>query len=139
MNYSVAIMLVNDNVRLLNCTFAETNQIYVYKCLDPSIKPGDYAVVEYGEKQQFSAVKVVGENTAIDITTDNGVRYKWIVARIDVEAFKLLKAQEEAIVETIKSAALQRRRKELRADLIDLKDERLKALPLVHISDTTKT
>jgi hypothetical protein len=131
MNKSLAILIANDSARLVPCRFGPKGDVYWYKTLDPSIKVDDLVIVQTDNR--YSVAVVIDLPAAvIDPTVDNGIVYKWIVAKFDDTAFKLLLAQEQKILDTILNAQLRKKRREIRAEIMD-GDEELKALPLVEM------
>lgn len=70
---------------------------YSYKCNIPDIKVGDSVIVESTDGY-FRSVVVVEISDSLDI--EPGIRYKWIVSKLELDGYdELLKSEAQAIKE----------------------------------------
>lgn len=138
MNYSLAIFLISDEVRGIKVTYekytgehAETQEkhgAYLFKSLDPSLKPGDYVVVETDTRHNMTVCKVVEVDVEPDY--DSSHDYKWIIGKVERADFEALEKQEAEAIVKIKSGEKRRMRTKLRKTLLDDVNGDLKALPI---------
>lgn len=138
MNLSLVAAIVDPNVRLLGCKFPGASigdAEYVYKCLDPSIKLGDWCVVSSerragGDEPKFGIVQITNEDANPEYN-GNRIVYQWIIQKIDMDKINAMLAWEQKLVEVAKSAEIKNRRNTLRmmmtAELGDaIKDKQFK-------------
>lgn len=130
MNYSTAIMLVNENIRAILCEYdpKDSTKKYIYKTLDSSIKKGDLAVVPSTTRHSRTVVKVL--ETDVDVDYDSSVQVEWIVGKIDNADYAYIKRVEDEAIEKIKAAEKLRKKQELRDKLLAHDQELLKGLPI---------
>jgi predicted Mrr-cat superfamily restriction endonuclease len=131
MNYSKAVFLINKNARMVSGIYEEGHAAELFKTFDATIKVDDLVVVQSDTRHNMTVVKITGVDVRFDMKSPEKV--KWVVAKIDQDAYKTLLAQEEAIIDRIKSAEMNREREQLAKDL--LKDDltNLTSMPLAMI------
>ena len=129
MNYSKAIFLISDETRAVNVTYEQGDNASrtLFKTLDPDIAVGDYVVVQTCTRHHMTVCKVV--ETDVDVDFDGDEDIKWIVGTVHTADFDDLVRQEQDAITKIKSAEKRRRRKELKAALLEDAEE-IKALPI---------
>lgn len=91
---------------------------YVYKTMDPSIKEGDYVVVETndGTNAALKVARVV--NIDADIQFHSSVEYKWIVDKIDMSKYRELIAQELVMIDKLKVIERKSQRAKLKSEVL---------------------
>lgn len=131
MNYSTAIMLVNDNIRAIRCAYEPTQEgtkEYIFKSLDKTIKVGDLVVVPSTTRYKRAVVKVTEVDAEVDY--DSTVQVEWIVGKIDNADYAAIKNAEQQAIDKIKSAEKLRKKAELRDKLLAHDQELLSGLPI---------
>lgn len=135
MNYSTAIMLVNENIRAIRCAYEPTQEgtkEYLFKSLDKTIKVGDLVVVPSTTRYKRAVVKVTEVDAEVDY--DSTVQIEWIVGKIDNADYAAIKNAEQGAIDQIKTVEKKRKTDELR-DKLGLNDNTLlKALPIASMS-----
>lgn len=135
MNYSKAIFLISDDVSAIMATY-ENNEgamHYTFKTTEKGLKVGDYVVVETDTRHGMTVNKVTEVDIAVDIESDE--KLKWVISKVDKEAFNKLKSQENQAIGRIKHAETNKRRDELRESLIKDTNGELKSLPIYNLGD----
>ncbi|WP_420411642.1 hypothetical protein [Roseibium sp.] len=130
MNYSKSIFLLNEQVRAMNVCYNDGEKSYPFKTMDPSIEVDDLVIVPTDTRHGFTVCKVTEEDVEIDF--DDHVQMKWIVGRVDLDAFEEVLAQEDKMIEAVKSAEKKKQRDELRKKLIADHEEKLQGLDIVN-------
>lgn len=145
MNYSAAIFLINKNVRAVKCrylpddhnpTTRDPNNASIFKTLDQSVKPDDFVVVPTTTRHGMTVVKV----TEVDVMPDLdavGTDYKWIVQRVDSDAYDSLLKKEADAIAKIRSAEMRRKREDMAAALFKDHEETLKSIALATTDDSS--
>ncbi len=129
MNLTAAIMLVNKEVRPVRVVYdpdvpKHNDPNRLFKTLDPNLKVDDFVVVRTATRHGFTVAKV--SEVGFRVNFDSPQDYDWIVAKVDVDQYKQMVAQENQVVERIGNAEENRKRAELAQSLglqeIDLTD-----------------
>ncbi|MDJ0512780.1 MAG: hypothetical protein QNJ62_04985 [Methyloceanibacter sp.] len=130
MNYSRAIFLISDDVRVIECTYeAEENAPRTaFKSLDASIKEGDYVVVPTKSRHQMTVCKVAATDAEPDLESSKDI--DWIVGVVSRANFEEITRQENEAIDRIRAAERRRKKKELRATMLADAEEEIKALPI---------
>jgi uncharacterized protein (DUF2344 family) len=143
MNYSTAIFLINKNARAIRASYENVaggatydGAKYVFKTLDPDIAVDDYIVVPTETRHLMTVVKVA--EVDVDLDLESSQEIKWVVGKINVEAYEELLKQEQQAIKKIKSAVMRKKRSELAEDLFTDNLEEIKALPISEINDDEK-
>ncbi len=136
MNYSTAVMLLNPAVRAIACSYEPGPKggkpsTYVFKTLDPAIKPGDYVVVPTETRWEMTINRV--EEVDVEFDFDSSVQLKWIIDRIDAGGIQKILDEEAKAIEIIKKAENRKKREDLRANVAALRTEELQNLELTHM------
>lgn len=132
MENSKIVFLINDQVRAVKAVYEETanvaQKVYVFKTMDNSIRKDDMLIVETNTRHGFTVVKCV--ETDVDVNFEDPTELKWVVARVDLEDFNRVKAQEVDAIAAVKQAELRRKKAELRETMFKDHEESIKALAL---------
>lgn len=131
MNYSTAIMLVNESIRAIRCAYEPTQEgtkEYLFKSLDKSIKVGDLVVVPSTTRYKRAVVKVTEVDAEVDY--DSTVQIEWIVGKIDNADYAAIKNAEQDAIDKIKAAEKLRKKAELREKLLAHDQDLLNGLPI---------
>ncbi len=138
MNYSSAVMLINNNIRAVKVTYEpdterDTKQRYIYKTLDKSLQNGDYVVVPTDTRHNLTVCQV--DEINVDVDPDDSTPLKWIVAKVDKAAYDSTLSEEAKWIEALKGAEKDARRKEMAEKMINKYGENLKNLPIANAQD----
>lgn len=131
MNYSTAIMLVNESIRAIRCAYEPTQEgtkEYLFKSLDKTIKIGDLVVVPSTTRYKRAVVKVTEVDAEVDY--DSTVQIEWIVGKIDNADYAAIKNAEQDAIDKIKAAEKLRKKAELRDKLLAHDQALLNGLPI---------
>lgn len=110
MNYTTAVMLINEEIRAISCSYekesepAAEHQIKartVFKTLDATIKKGDYLVVPTDTRHKMTVVRV--EEVDVDVDFENDVPVNWAVGKVDMKTFNDNKSKEGEWVAKLKT------------------------------------
>lgn len=135
MNYSTAIMLVNENIRAVRCVYepqktgAPEPKHYLFKTLDATIEVGDLVVVPSTTRFNRAVVKVLEVDAEVDY--DSSVQIEWIVGKLNNADYAAIKKAENEAIDKIKAAEKLRKKKELASKLFEHDAQLLKGLPIV--------
>ena len=124
---SKKIFLLSDDARCFNVVYDpnEDWKIQQVKTLDPTIKPGDFVVVETDTRHKMTVVEVKDE---VEPDLESSALVRWVVCKVDVDGFKALKDRETATLAQISQVERRRKRAELREAM--LADTDIKSLPI---------
>ena len=130
MHSSRKIFLISDDVRAIAVTYEEGDEAprTTFKSLDPDIKVDDCVVVETGTRHEMTVVKVAAVD--VDENLESSSEIKWIVCKLDISSFQDLKAQEAEMLEVARRGEKERKRRQLRADMMEDVGEDIKKLSL---------
>lgn len=120
MNHSTHVFLLSDAVRAIVCQYnGVSSNSYTFKSMDPLIKEGDFVAVKSSIDAKFglTIAKVVEVDAQIDF--DPSINYKWIVQRIDMDAYNAIVASEEETVKEIRKQEKNFKKEQLRKALSD--------------------
>lgn len=136
MNYSTAVFLINDKVRVVKVSYelksdGTPNGHESFKTFDTSIASGDFVVVPTNTRHGMTVCRVEDVNVDTDDYLDFSGEMKWIVSKVDRTAYAHCLEMEQEAVRTIKSAEKRKKKDELRKSILaDLEEKDLVALPL---------
>jgi len=130
MNYSTAVFLINKHARAIVATYEADDKATrtTFKTLDPSIKEGDYVIVETDTRHKMTVCKVV--ETDVDFDFDTPAKMSWVIGKVDRAVFDLTLQQEQSAIAAIKSAELRKKREDLKKSMFADHMESIKALPI---------
>lgn len=142
MNYSTAVMLINDNIKAVLCTYeVDTDKTkaprVMFKTLDHSIKEGDLVIVPSNTRHERTIVKVVEFDAEVDF--DSHTHVDWIVGKLDQSVFENITKEEAKAVDAIKAAEKLKRRRDIRANIDALHADNLAALPIANMNSSVPT
>ncbi len=87
--------LMREDAKTVEVTFNGGSKTYTYiTSLD--INPGDHAIVDCGS-DGFKVVQIVGVHEDVEIEPNSDTKFKWLVAKFDLEHYKLNEAKNEQI------------------------------------------
>lgn len=140
MNYTTAIMLVNDNIRAVKCIYepdstngsAMLSKRTLFKTLDKSIAIGDFVIVPSDMRHKMTTVKVVEVDAEVDF--ESSIQVDWIIGKISMANYTEINAAEELAIQAIKAAERTRKKNDLRAKLLEHDAETLKHLPITNMT-----
>lgn len=145
MNQSTAVFLVNDNVRGIYATYeldgfkdgrhtpGATADKILFKTFDQSIEKGNLIIVPTKTRHGFTICKVIEVDVEVDVETP--VHIDWVAGVFDPEQHNRILKQESTMLDAIKSAEKNRKRKELRESLLADAETKLLALPIAKVKD----
>ncbi len=125
MNSSRIIFLVSDDVRCVSVQYEPGGGSTMFKTLDSDLDVDDLVVVETGTRYNFTVGKITGIDHEPDFNSSADIR--WVVQRVDTEAFDLILGQETTAIKAVRANELKRERAKLREELFE-NDEELKSL-----------
>ena len=132
MNYSIAVFLINKNVRAIACTYesdvaGRPAARTLFKSLDQHLRVGDFVVIPTDTRHGLTVVKIA--EVDVDVDFDSQTQMAWIVGKVDLTDHNLVLSQEGQAIAAIKSAEKRKKADELRAALI-IDQEAIKALAI---------
>ena len=135
MNMSDLVLSENENFKFVTIVFAPYtgNKAYHYKTLDSSIQVDDFVVVNVNG--EFKVVKVLEVNDPLEVDMQEGIKYKWVVQRVDTTEHEKCVELDNALQEKLNKAARRKRQQELREDSLKFlsDEERSEAIKLVRL------
>lgn len=139
MNYSSAVMLINDKIRAVKAIYENENENPnqpqpVFKTLDSSISVGDLVVVPTDTRHKMTVVKVVEVDSEVDF--ESPVLIKWIIARVPVEGHDLILSEENKWIEALKASEKRRKREEIKSSMLAMyADDGIEKIGIANISE----
>lgn len=118
MNYSTAVILVNDNIRVVRGQYEESGKNTLFKTIDPDLKVNDFAVVESGTRWGITTVKITEINADPDY--DSTVQVGWVLHKVDMARHEEIKTMEAGAIEIIKAGELRKRRHDIKQNTLDM-------------------
>lgn len=118
MNYSTAVLLVNDKIKVVKGLYQEDGKPGIFKTLDPTLKVDDYAVVESSTRWSITTVKITEIDT-VDIDFDSSEQLKWVVQKINMNGHQEVKKMEAQAIDIIKKGELRKRREDIKKNTLD--------------------
>ena len=144
MNYSTAILLVSEDVRIVKVSYNpdeitydkegnyKSGTLYAFKTFDKNLKTGDYVIVPTNTRHEYTVGKVEIDDVEVDDFIDSSLNMKWIVDTVDLTGYNAIVGQEQDAIKTIQSAEKRRKRKEMmEAITADLEEKEKEALLLL--------
>lgn len=139
MNYSRAVMLINENIRAIETIYEpDTDKVKatrkIYKSLDKSIKTGDMVIIPTTTRHGLTVVKVVGVD--VDIDFESPEKIEWIVDKVNAAESSRILEEEEKWIEQLKAAEKRRKREEIKKSMLDMyQDDGIEKLPIANMAD----
>lgn len=131
MNNSKLVLLINDDARCIKAKYDDHEPPKLFKTFDQTIAEDDMVVVTTDTRHGFTVVKVTEVDVEIDFDKEETVR--WIVQKVEMEAFKEVLDQEQEAISLVHSAERNRKKKELRESLFANNEAELKALSMAKV------
>lgn len=140
MNYSLAVLLLNDNCRAIKATYEPDPKDdklprpkrELFKTFDQTIMIGDIVMVPSTTRHNVTSVRVVETDVELDVHTTGDV--KWIIGKVDQREFTKLKEMEEQAISAIKESEKTAARKKMRTEMLQHMDEAaIKQIDLVNV------
>lgn len=123
MNYSSAVMLINQNIRAVKIVYekdSEHNKVqrYIFKTLDQSIQKGDLVVIPTSTRHGYTVVMI--DEVNVDVDFDSSVELKWIVCKAPIQQYEAILSEEKKWIEAIKESEKLRRREEIKKNMFEM-------------------
>jgi hypothetical protein len=141
MNYSTAVMLINQNIRAITVTYepdstnhgAAPQKRTVFKTLDKSIAPGDLVIVPTDTRHLTTVVKV--DEVDVDVNFESDVQIGWIIDKVSVAGWHTILAEEEKWIDALKASEKRKKREEIKKNMLDLyKDDGIDMLAIANMN-----
>lgn len=119
-NYSLAVFLVNPNVRCVTVAYDKTidrngktvpSEIKSFKTLDAKIGKDDFVVIPTDTRWGYTVGKVVDVGVRVNFTSPETMR--WVVTRVDKAGYEDFCKQEAQITDRVADAEEASLRKEM--------------------------
>lgn len=137
MNYTTAVMLINQNIRAVHCVYEPETEYSkperkMFKTLDPELKEGDYVVVPTETRHKMTVMQVVAVD--VDVDFESSIKIDWIVDRVNVEANQLILDEEAMWIDKLKQSEKRRKREEIKKNMLDMhKDDGLEDMAIAQM------
>lgn len=141
MNYSTAVMLINQNIRAVLISY-ETDKdgkgirpYTMFKTLDRSIKVGDLVVVPTDTRHKNTVVRV--EEVDVDVDFESPVKVDWIAAKVDMSSYVNIQIEESKWIDALKASEKRRKREDIKKNMLEMYDEGIEKLPIAKMEGVT--
>jgi predicted Mrr-cat superfamily restriction endonuclease len=128
MDNSRIVFLINDTARAVMATYEDRGTPEMFKTLDATIGVGDLVAVQSTTRHNVTICKVTMVD--VDVNFDATTPLKWIVSRLDMDAFDKILAGEAQAVSVVQAAELKRKKEELRKTMFANHEDSISALAL---------
>lgn len=124
LNLSAAVFLVNKKIRAMGLSYEVDAEgkgkqpYYIFKTVDPNLAVGDYVTVPTDTRHGFTICRIEETDVDFDHLLEGVTSVKWIVNRVDTDAYKHYLEQEAEMIKAIQSAERQSKREELAKKLL---------------------
>jgi len=137
MNYSTAVMLINEKIRAVtvidNSIEEQPSQTrYAFKTLDTSIEVDDLVIVPTDTRHGLTVVQV--SEVDVDVDFESTTQIKWIVDKVDAEGNERILLEEKEWVDALKVSEKRRKKAELREGLVETYGDDLEKLPIASMN-----
>jgi hypothetical protein len=127
MNYTTAVMLINEEIRAISCSYEKdqldgNGKVYrkadrvIFKTLDKTIKAGDYVVVPTDTRHSMTVNKV--EDVDVDVDFENSTEVAWAICKVDTETVQKIKSQEGEWVAKLKTVERRHQKEKLKEKVL---------------------
>lgn len=129
-NNSTKIFLINNTTRAMYGCYEPGDNAprEIFKTLDPTIKVGDFVVVESNTRHNITIVKIIEVDIEIDI--HSSIQVKWIVDKIDTQDYQKTLGQEAEAIGVLRAIELKKQREAVQNALYGDAFEQIKKLPI---------
>lgn len=140
MNYSTAVMLINENIRAILCSY-ETDKdgngvkpFTMYKTLDHSMKIGEFVVVPTNTRHKMTVCKV--EAVDVDVDDEDPTHVDWVVGKISLVEHDTIKSEENKWIIELKESEKRAKKEEIKNKMFDMyKDVPINQMRIASMSD----
>jgi hypothetical protein len=143
MNYSTAVMLVNENIRAIYVSYEVNSEgkglkpYTMFKTLDHSIKVGESVVVPTSTRHKHTVVRV--EEVDVDVDFEDNTPVQWITDKVDTSKNEQILAEELKWIDALKLSEKKSKKDEIRKKLLATYegDVDISRLAITQVSDVT--
>lgn len=127
MNYSTAVMLINENIRAVNVTYepdehsCQTAKRTMYKTLDTSLEVGDLVVVPTDTRHRFTIARIDAVDVEVDF--ESSTQVDWIAGNAPIESYNDILQKEGEMISVVKASEKRAKREEIKKNMIGLQEE----------------
>lgn len=139
MNYSTAVMLINQNIRAVKTVYEKDtpntkHPRVIFKTLDKDIKPGDYVIVPTSTRHGMTVVIV--DEVDVEVDFESGTEVKWIVDKVHTAGHETVLGEEAKWIDALKASEKRRKREEIKKNMMEMyADVGLEKLPIASMAD----
>lgn len=137
MNYSTAVMLINQNIRAIKTIYEPDTNTHkqtrtTFKTLDNSIAVGDYVVVPTDTRHGKTVVLVT--EVDVDVDFESSVVVEWVIDKISTEQNQKILDEEVKWIEALKASEKRRKREEIKKSMLEMyQDDGIEKLPIANM------
>ena len=134
MNYTTAVMLINEDIRVVNTIYEPQLENHPeqpktsFKTLDKKVSVGDYVIVPSSTRHGFTVAQVADVDIEVDFESPKEI--KWLVGNISRESYKNVIQEEGKWIAALKESEKRKKREEIKENMLgmfnDVKQEKLK-------------
>ncbi len=127
MNYSTAVMLINENIIAVDVTYepdgssSQTAKRTTYKTLDLSLKVGDLVVVPTDTRHKFTIAMVDKIDVEVDFESD--IQIGWIAGKAPTQEYNEILGKENEMISVVKASEKRAKREEIKKNMMGLQEE----------------
>lgn len=137
MNTSLAVFLINENVRMISVKYEpEEHRVYHFKTMNQDIKKDDYVVIPTNTRHKMTVAQVEDVDVPFDMNSTHD--FKWIIDVVDIAGHEQITKMEDEAKAAIRKAEMRKQRETLRQDLLADYEESLKELQMADYSNSQK-
>ena len=136
MERSREIFLINDQVKALKGEYEPDGTPSLLKTFDPTIKVGDYLVVQSTTRHKITTVKVTEVN--VDFDMHGTTPMQWVISKVDLNAYTEMLENEDAAIRKLADLRMRREREQLRKTMLGDYASEIDGLAIAQIAAPTK-
>lgn len=152
MNYSTAVMLINENIRAIKTSYEPIPahrsahadcDLTIYKTLDKTVSVGDFVVIPTSTRHEKTVVRV--EEVDCEVDFESSVVIDWIISVVNTTEIEKIQSEERKWIETLKASEKRAKREEIKRNMLAMhNDDEIISLPIAsmggsaEITDNTK-
>ena len=126
MNYSTAVMLINQNIRAIKTVYEDEIEHkhqtpVMFKTLDQEIKVGDFAIIPSHTRHKKTVVKVTEVDCDLDFESD--VILEWVIDKVVTANHEKILVEEKVWLDALQKAEKRRKRDEIKKSMLDMYKE----------------
>lgn len=111
MNYTKAILIVDDNVKVVKVNYDSNNNDKYFKTLLMDLAKDDLVVIPTATRHNMTVGKIVETDCLINL--DDNDQISWVIQKVDKDSYENTLKQENVAIEQIKSAELRKKKSDL--------------------------